>query len=99
MPVDVIDLPVGKQRYGLLLTDEGTIIDDLMFVNRGADTVICSSSSTAPARWATSPTSRPASAPALRRHPHARPRPAGAAGPAGGDALRGWCPAWTSWCS
>ena len=37
MPVDVIGLPVGKQRYGLLLTDEGTIIDDLMFVNRGAD--------------------------------------------------------------
>ena len=37
MPVDVIDLPVGKQRYGLLLTDEGTIIDDLMFVNRGVD--------------------------------------------------------------
>ena len=37
MPVDVIDLAVGKQRYGLLLTDEGTIIDDLMFVNRGAD--------------------------------------------------------------
>ncbi|MES2937684.1 MAG: glycine cleavage system aminomethyltransferase GcvT [Pseudomonadota bacterium] len=37
MPVDVIDLPVGKQRYGLLLTDEGTIIDDLMFANRGDD--------------------------------------------------------------
>lgn len=37
MPVDVIGLPVGKQRYGLLLTDEGTIIDDLMFVNRGTD--------------------------------------------------------------
>jgi aminomethyltransferase len=37
MPVDVIDLPVGKQRYGLLLTDKGTIIDDLMFVNRGTD--------------------------------------------------------------
>lgn len=35
MPVDVIDLPVGKQRYGLLLTDEGTIIDDLMFFNQG----------------------------------------------------------------
>lgn len=34
MPVDVVDLPVGKQRYGLLLTDEGTIIDDLMFFNR-----------------------------------------------------------------
>jgi aminomethyltransferase len=37
MPVDVIDLAVGKQRYGLLLTEEGTIIDDLMFVNRGDD--------------------------------------------------------------
>nr|WP_315473282.1 glycine cleavage system aminomethyltransferase GcvT [uncultured Rhodoferax sp.] len=34
MPVDVMDLPVGKQRYGLLLTDEGTIIDDLMFFNK-----------------------------------------------------------------
>ena len=37
MPVDVIDLPVGKQRYGLLLNDEGGIIDDLMFVNRRRD--------------------------------------------------------------
>ncbi|MFZ2825663.1 glycine cleavage system aminomethyltransferase GcvT [Hydrogenophaga sp.] len=35
MPVDVIGLGVNKQRYGLLLTDEGGIIDDLMFVNRG----------------------------------------------------------------
>ncbi len=35
MPVDVMDLAVGKQRYGLLLTDEGTIIDDLMFFNKG----------------------------------------------------------------
>ena len=35
MPVDVIDLPVGKQRYGLLLNDAGGIIDDLMFVHRG----------------------------------------------------------------
>ena len=35
MPVDVIGLGVDKQRYGLLLTDAGTIIDDLMFVNRG----------------------------------------------------------------
>jgi aminomethyltransferase len=37
MPVDVIGLAPGKQRYGLLLTEEGTIIDDLMFVNRGHD--------------------------------------------------------------
>jgi len=35
IPVDVIDLPVGKQRYGLLLNDEGGIIDDLMFFNQG----------------------------------------------------------------
>jgi aminomethyltransferase len=35
MPVDVIDLAVGKQRYGLLLTEDGTIIDDLMFFNKG----------------------------------------------------------------
>ncbi|WP_396436003.1 glycine cleavage system aminomethyltransferase GcvT [Limnohabitans sp.] len=34
MPVDVIGLGVNKQRYGLLLNDEGGIIDDLMFVNR-----------------------------------------------------------------
>ena len=37
MPVDVIGLGVNKQRYGLLLNDAGGIIDDLMFVNRGAD--------------------------------------------------------------
>ncbi|MGM9427519.1 glycine cleavage system aminomethyltransferase GcvT [Hydrogenophaga sp. MI9] len=37
MPVDVIGLGLNKQRYGLLLTDEGGIIDDLMFVNRGSD--------------------------------------------------------------
>ena len=34
-PVDVMDLPVGKQRYGLLLNDAGGIIDDLMFLNTG----------------------------------------------------------------
>lgn len=35
IPVDVIDLPVGKQRYGLLLNENGGIIDDLMFFNKG----------------------------------------------------------------
>ena len=39
MPVDVIDLPVGKQRYGLLLNDAGGIIDDLMFFNQGHDEI------------------------------------------------------------
>ena len=37
MPVDVMGLGINKQRYGLLLNDEGGIIDDLMFVNRGED--------------------------------------------------------------
>jgi len=37
MPVDVLGLGVGKQRYGLLLNEAGGIIDDLMFVNRGED--------------------------------------------------------------
>jgi aminomethyltransferase len=37
MPVDVIDLTVGKQRYGLLLNDAGGIMDDLMFVRRADD--------------------------------------------------------------
>jgi aminomethyltransferase len=40
MPVDVVDLPVGKQRYGLLLNETGGIIDDLMFVNRGEDVFV-----------------------------------------------------------
>ena len=30
VPVDVIDLPVGKQRYALFTNDNGGIIDDLM---------------------------------------------------------------------
>lgn len=37
MPVDVRGLGLHKQRYGLLLNDAGGIVDDLMFVNRGAD--------------------------------------------------------------
>ena len=40
LPVDVIDLGVGRQRYGLLLNEAGGIIDDLMFVNRGSDIFI-----------------------------------------------------------
>jgi aminomethyltransferase len=40
IPVDVIDLPVGKQRYGLLLNDAGGIMDDLMFFNTGKDIFI-----------------------------------------------------------
>src|SRR6478672_9988566 len=34
MPMDVIGLKPGRQRYGLLTNDSGGIIDDLMFANR-----------------------------------------------------------------
>jgi aminomethyltransferase len=37
MPVDVIDLPVLRQRYGLLLNETGGILDDLMFCKREQD--------------------------------------------------------------
>ncbi len=36
IPMDVIELPVGKQRYGLLTNDAGGIIDDLMFFKKSA---------------------------------------------------------------
>ena len=39
MPVDVIGLAPGKQRYGLLLNDDGGILDDLMFFNEGNDSL------------------------------------------------------------
>jgi aminomethyltransferase len=35
MPVDVLGLPPGRQRYGLFTNDAGGILDDLMFANRG----------------------------------------------------------------
>ncbi len=35
VPVDIIDLPEGKQRYALLTNDDGGILDDLMVTNFG----------------------------------------------------------------
>jgi aminomethyltransferase len=35
MPVDVIGVAEGRQRYGLLTNAAGGILDDLMFANRG----------------------------------------------------------------
>ena len=35
LPADVLGLEVGRQRYGLLTTNSGGILDDLMFSNRG----------------------------------------------------------------
>ena len=40
MPMDVLGLAEGRQRYGLLLNDAGGIMDDLMLVNRGTDIFI-----------------------------------------------------------
>ena len=39
MPVDVVGLAPGRQRYGLLLDDDGGILDDLMFFNEGGDSL------------------------------------------------------------
>ena len=35
LPMDVLGLEAGRQRYGFLTTDSGGILDDLMFSNRG----------------------------------------------------------------
>ncbi|MCX7815447.1 MAG: glycine cleavage system aminomethyltransferase GcvT [Tepidimonas ignava] len=37
IPMDVLGLGHHRQRYGLLLNDDGGILDDLMFVHRGDD--------------------------------------------------------------
>lgn len=37
LPIDVITLGLHRQRYALLLADDGGILDDLMVVNRGQD--------------------------------------------------------------
>lgn len=35
MPVDVVGVAQGRQRYGLFTNEQGGILDDLMFANRG----------------------------------------------------------------
>lgn len=35
IPVDVLDLPTGRQRYGFFTNNKGGINDDLMLANRG----------------------------------------------------------------
>jgi aminomethyltransferase len=39
IPMDVVDLSVGKQRYGLLTNDSGGIIDDLMFIKHSNEEI------------------------------------------------------------
>ncbi|KAA8705611.1 glycine cleavage system aminomethyltransferase GcvT [Pseudomonas proteolytica] len=37
VPVDIIDLPVGMQRYAMFTNEQGGILDDLMVANLGND--------------------------------------------------------------
>lgn len=40
VPVDIIDLPVGMQRYALFTNEQGGILDDLMVANLGNETLL-----------------------------------------------------------
>ncbi|MXZ81104.1 MAG: glycine cleavage system aminomethyltransferase GcvT [Gammaproteobacteria bacterium] len=40
MPIDLVNLPGGRQRYGLLLNDGGGIIDDLMAARFGPESFV-----------------------------------------------------------
>ncbi len=35
IPVDLVGLAPGRQKYGLLINDQGGVLDDLMVINRG----------------------------------------------------------------
>ena len=72
-PADVVGLRDGQQRYGLLLNDAGTILDDFM-VARLAGEAALFSSSMQPRRKQTSPISRRSSraSPHLHRSPSER---------------------------
>ncbi len=39
VPVDIVDLPVGMQRYAMFTNETGGILDDLMVANLGNDTL------------------------------------------------------------
>ncbi|WP_296249898.1 glycine cleavage system aminomethyltransferase GcvT [Pseudomonas sp. UBA4194] len=40
VPVDIVDLPVGMQRYAMFTAENGGILDDLMVANLGNDTLM-----------------------------------------------------------
>jgi len=40
VPVDIVDLPVGKQRYGFFTNASGGILDDLMITRRDDDLLV-----------------------------------------------------------
>ena len=39
VPVDILDLPAGKQRYALFTNETGGVMDDLMVTNEGNDSL------------------------------------------------------------
>ncbi|MBK5001778.1 glycine cleavage system aminomethyltransferase GcvT [Pseudomonas sp. S31] len=39
VPVDIVDLPLGMQRYAMFTNEQGGILDDLMVANLGDDTL------------------------------------------------------------
>jgi aminomethyltransferase len=63
VPVDVVDLAVGKQRYAFFTNAAGGLIDDLMITRREHDLFLVVN---APARMPTSGTWSPTSATAAR---------------------------------
>ncbi|EHH67766.1 glycine cleavage system aminomethyltransferase GcvT [Gluconobacter morbifer] len=40
VPVDIVGLKAGRQRYGMLTNDQGGILDDLMIANMGRDLLV-----------------------------------------------------------
>jgi len=40
VPVDIVDLPAGMQRYAMFTNDSGGILDDLMVANLGNDSLM-----------------------------------------------------------
>ncbi len=40
VPVDIVDLPAGRQRYALFTNETGGVLDDLMVTNTGEDLLL-----------------------------------------------------------
>ena len=80
VPVDVIDLPLNKQRYALFTNAQGGLLDDLMITHRedGLFVIVNAACKDADLRAPARPHRQP-----LRDRHDVRPRAAGAAGPDG----------------
>lgn len=40
MPIDIVDLPVGQQRYALFTNEAGGVMDDVMVANLGSNLIV-----------------------------------------------------------